>query len=84
MPFLTPFLGEGSPTKIDKKEKGHPCSNLSTGGPRLEAANLGIDAGSLITLAPMKTPRDRQANARAKDGQRYGCGSKPFWDPILG
>ena len=30
VPFLTPFLGEGSPTKIDHREKiGNPYSNLS-------------------------------------------------------
>ena len=34
MPFLTPFLGEGSPTKIDDRTKiGHPSSNLSNRGP---------------------------------------------------
>ena len=32
VPFLTPFFGEGSPTKIDYR-KGYPYSNLSTGGP---------------------------------------------------
>ena len=31
---LYPFLGEGSPTKIDYRKKRHPYSNLSTGGPR--------------------------------------------------
>ena len=30
---LLPFWGEGSPTKIDYRKKGHPFSNLSTGGP---------------------------------------------------
>ena len=30
-----PFLGEGSPTKIDYRKKGCPYSNLSTGGPRV-------------------------------------------------
>ena len=33
VPFY-PFLGEGSPTKIDYRKKGYPYSNLSTGGPR--------------------------------------------------
>ena len=28
-----PFLGEGSPTKIDHRKRGYPYSNLSTGGP---------------------------------------------------
>ncbi|CAJ1435785.1 unnamed protein product [Effrenium voratum] len=47
--------------------------------------------GSLITLAPMKTPRDRQANARAKDKE---AGAKveakaepkggPLWQPGKG
>ena len=32
-PFADPFLEEGSPTKIDYRKKGYPCSNLSTGGP---------------------------------------------------
>ena len=32
VPFY-PSLGEGSPTKIDYREKGCPCSNLSTGEP---------------------------------------------------
>ena len=38
VPFLTPFFGEGSPTKIDyRRKKGkYPYSNLSTGGPREE------------------------------------------------
>ena len=35
MPFYS-FLGEGSPTKIDSRKKGHPYSNLSTGGPSLD------------------------------------------------
>ena len=30
---LYPFVGEGSPTKIDYRKNGHPYSNLSTGGP---------------------------------------------------
>ena len=30
---LLPFFGEGSPTKIDCREKGYPYSNLSTGDP---------------------------------------------------
>ena len=34
MPFLTPFVGEGSPTKIDYRKKGYPFSSLSTGRPR--------------------------------------------------
>ena len=30
MPFSPPFLGEGSPTKIDyRQKKRYPCSNLS-------------------------------------------------------
>ena len=33
VPFLTPFLGEGSPSKIDYRKSWHPSSNLSTGGP---------------------------------------------------
>ena len=33
VPFLTPFFGEGSPTKIDDRKKGSRYSNLSTGGP---------------------------------------------------
>ena len=33
--FLTPFLGEGSPTKTDHRQGWYPYSNLSTGGPRL-------------------------------------------------
>ena len=34
-PLLSPFLGEGSPAKIDreKRKKGYPCSNLCTAGP---------------------------------------------------
>ena len=33
-PVTVSFLGEGSPTKIDRREgKGHPHSNLSSGGP---------------------------------------------------
>ena len=31
---LLPFLGEGSPTKIDYKKTWYPHSNLSSGGPR--------------------------------------------------
>ena len=31
VPFY-PFLEEGSPTKIDYRNKGYPYSNLSTGG----------------------------------------------------
>ena len=31
---LPPFLGEGSPTKIDYRKKGYPFSTLSAGGPR--------------------------------------------------
>ena len=37
--FVTPFLGEGSPTKIDCRKKGYPYSNLSTAGPS-RAVNL--------------------------------------------
>ena len=33
VPFY-PVLGEGSPTKIDYRNKGTPYSNLFTGGPR--------------------------------------------------
>ena len=29
-----PFLGEGSPTKIDHRKRRYPYSNLCTGGPR--------------------------------------------------
>ena len=32
VPFY-PFLGKGSPTKIDYRKKGYPYSTLSTGGP---------------------------------------------------
>ena len=36
-----PFLGEGSPTKLDyRKRIGYPYSNLSAGGPRFSAARL--------------------------------------------
>ena len=35
MPFYKLFLGEGSPTKLDYREKiGYHYSNLFTGGPR--------------------------------------------------
>ena len=33
-PFSPTFFGKGAPTKIDGRKKGHPCSSLSTGGPR--------------------------------------------------
>ena len=34
-PFTNSFFGEGSPTKIEnRKQIGHPSSNLSTGGPK--------------------------------------------------
>ena len=50
VPFY-PFLGEGSPTKIDYRQKiGYPYSNLSAGGPRiLDNPQMG---NHLQTIAP--------------------------------
>ena len=43
VPFKALFVGEGSPTKIDKTEKSwYPDSSLSTGGPRLAIVETGI------------------------------------------
>ena len=42
VPFLNPFWGEGSPTKIDYRKKGYPFSSLSTGGPREGTAQVGL------------------------------------------
>ena len=36
---LIPFFGD--PTEIDYRKKGHPYSNLSTGGPRLVWGGVG-------------------------------------------
>ena len=50
VPFY-PFLGDNSPTKIDKTEKRwYPYSNLSTGGPR------NTYCGGTKSIAPPKTP----------------------------
>ena len=49
MPFLTHFFGEGSP-KIDYRKKGHPDSNLSTGGSSLVACSFGLPVGLLFGL----------------------------------
>ena len=43
-PF-TPFLGEGSPTKIGYRKKWYPYSSLSTGGPRTIST---INGGSIV------------------------------------
>ena len=49
------FFGEGSPTKIDKKERsGYPFSNLSTRGPSILRAYL-----FLFLLISLSTPAKR-------------------------
>ena len=41
LPYMF-LVGEASPTEIDYRKKGYPCSNLSTGGPRPGQAT-GLD-----------------------------------------
>ena len=45
VPF-DPFLGEGSPTKIDYRKSWYPYSNLSTGGARQAKTLVGGSGGA--------------------------------------
>ena len=53
MPFY-PFLGEGSPTRIDYRKKGRPYSNLSTGGPSPRPQDTTPSVEGLVSRTPTR------------------------------
>ena len=62
MPFSPPFLGEGSPTKLDYRPKvGYPYSNLKL----LEEAVKKSAVGALERLKPGAETRRLWASASA-------------------
>ena len=70
VPFY-PFLGEGSPTKIDYRKKGYPYVNLSTKGPSL-CTNLLDDVNPQFPAGAARLP---EAGVGVRAGTRRPCGA---------
>ena len=69
MSFLTRFLGEGSPTKIDYRKKGYPYSDPSTEEPRIFSFfNVFVNQG--FSVEPTKSESSSTASKK---------GTPQFW-----